>query len=1235
MFKRLGIACRMAGWLNGWTGLRQALILVIGLQTASSLNPGRCELTVRVDAAGGAPRWVVNGEPKPARVFWGAPGPSQIAVSPAPQTVAFEFAALGSSSNATMHFRFGQSAGDVFLDNIQVTDLSGSSEVLPRCDFEGGPLSFQRDWTFWPPDAANTVGTVSTVPDRGEDGSGALRITLEAPPQGAWPDFHIYHHPNLVLVEGHRYRVKFWVQAQPARSLTVAFYQPGEPFVFLGGPAECFVQQIQLAASAGVDFVSFPVGMPWPKPGESADWYNIDLACRMVLNANPHALLIPRIPMDPPAWWGQAHPEEVMQWENGRRDHAVPASPAYRHDAARQLEALVRHLEEKFGDHVAGYHPCGQNTGEWFYEGSWEPPLSGYAPADLEGWRRWLRKRYLSVEALRGKWADSVVSFETASLPTPAARHHSPAGVFRDPATERPLIDFAEFQQETMADCVCELAHAVRTASQGRKLVLFFYGYVFEFGALPNGPTVSGHYALRRALDCPDIDVLCSPISYFDRGLGGNAPAMSAAESVALAGKMWLNEDDTHTFLATGDQPGSMDHARTLEESNQELRRNLAQEGCRNFGTWWMDLGATGWFNDPRMWSEMSRMRLMDQALQAQPSAFRPEVAAVLDEESMCYVAADGARVTRPGVYEARAALGRLGAPYGQYLLDDVVAGRVHAKLVVFLNAWRLTADQRARLAVATQGSGCVWCSAPGYFDSDRASPEAMKELTGFEMKSVALEKAWAKPTDAGRRLGLSQEFGAEGLIEPLFTPVSAKAEEVLATYGDGPPAVAWHHGREGISMFVGVPRLTSELLRIAAREAGVHLFTQSDCNVYANGPFLALHASQDGPLEVDTGESASVSDVVTGQVIGRGPKLSLQLKRGDTRVFSSLRIAAGPQSGTQARAASEQTSYPDGRPAATLRFEAKDQGPVLRHGGGPAECDKLGARDVWVFEADGKYYMHYDGAGPKGWLACLATSTNLTDWVKHGPILDFGKPGEDDSASASYGVTFFDGETWHMFYLGTPHTSPAPDLIPAFPYLTLKAQSRSPAGPWIKQREVAPFRCTPKTYYDVTASPGQIVRQNGEYLMFFSAASNDSQGTHRTIGIARTQDLNGAWRVAPQPTLPPAEQIENTSLYQEPTSQTWFMFTDHIGLEGFEYTDAVWVYWTKDLNQWDPAHKAVVLDGKNCPWSQKCIGLPSAIRVGNRLAVFYDAPGGESKSHMRRDVGLAWLELPLQTPPP
>jgi hypothetical protein len=101
-----------------------------------------------------------------------------------------------------------------------------------------------------------------------------------------------------------------------------------------------------------------------------------------------------------------------------------------------------------------------------------------------------------------------------------------------------------------------------------------------------------------------------------------------------------------------------------------------------------------------------------------------------------------------------------------------------------------------------------------------------------------------------------------------------------------------------------------------------------------------------------------------------------------------------------------------------------------------------------------------------------------------------------------------------------------------------------------------------------------------------------------------------------------------------EPANQTWFLFTNHVGLQGSEYTDAIWSYWTKDLNRWNSAHKAVVLDWQNCSWSKTIIGLPSVLKSGNRLAVFYDGSANPlDTGHMKRHIGLAWLDLPLIPP--
>jgi predicted GH43/DUF377 family glycosyl hydrolase len=327
---------------------------------------------------------------------------------------------------------------------------------------------------------------------------------------------------------------------------------------------------------------------------------------------------------------------------------------------------------------------------------------------------------------------------------------------------------------------------------------------------------------------------------------------------------------------------------------------------------------------------------------------------------------------------------------------------------------------------------------------------------------------------------------------------------------------------------------------------------------------------------------------------------------------------------------------YPDHRPFTTLRMNATDQGILIRYGDGPQQCDSEGMREALIFRENDLYYLFYDGCSADGHMACLATSVDLLTWTKHGYIMDRGLPGELDAAAVLSPWVYHEHGQWHMFYIGTPNKGPAPDYVPAFPYLTFKATSKQLAGPWLKQKEVVPFRLKPGSYYSDTASAGYILRDGDTYLQFISATTTNAEGIiKRTLGIARTNDLNHSWEIDPEPLFSIEEQVENSFLYYEPTNQTWFLFTNHIGLneQGVEYTDAIWVYWSKDLTNWSDQHKAVVLDSENCTWSKQCIGLPSIIQVGDKLALFYDAPGGDSISHQKRHIGLAWLQLPLVAP--
>lgn len=311
-----------------------------------------------------------------------------------------------------------------------------------------------------------------------------------------------------------------------------------------------------------------------------------------------------------------------------------------------------------------------------------------------------------------------------------------------------------------------------------------------------------------------------------------------------------------------------------------------------------------------------------------------------------------------------------------------------------------------------------------------------------------------------------------------------------------------------------------------------------------------------------------------------------------------------------------------------TLRLDAKDAGIILRHGDGPNRCDINGAREPTLIEEGGKYHLFYDGCGPKGWLTCLATSSDMKTWKKHGPVLDFGKPGEPDAGSALSPWFVKEGDTWHMFYVTAETTGGPPGFVAAGPYNSGHARSKSLMGPWVKTPKYIPVKPKPpgKGFPQIMAYPGHIVKkQDGEFLMFF--------GSPGAIGIARTRDLLGEWKPDAAPLFDKHFDLENSSLYFEPENKTWFLFVNHIKPTEPMFTDAIWVFWTKDLEKWASENRAIALDGLNCTWSKRCIGMATVTKVGKRLAMVYDAPGGDSPDHLGRDIGLAWYDLPL-TPP-
>lgn len=851
----------------------------------------------RVESRNGVPLILRNGEPVSPRMVYVSKTAQEVATA-GPQWSEFTlpFSIARSCDDASLHLRFFSMAfrkepEKICFSGIEVLDAS-TGEPVKTYRFDTETVDSAID--FWCTgkwkNGKRQPLPVTFVNRRLPDApDGSLCIESAGDPAGKLGEFHLIL-GEIPVQKERDYLVRCRVRADRRQNLTSSLYRQKPVPEPLAYPGSALRRQVKLAHEAGVDFVTFPVDPAWPEPGSEADYTALERICRMILAVNPHARLIPRVDLRvPPGWWREKYPGELMKFTSGGNNgYPAVSSLRYRQDAAEALRGVIRFCESKFGDNMAGYHPTGGNTHEWFYYGSQRRILSGYDRATERAWRRFLRGRYNSDEALREAWKRPDAALDAATVPSPEFRLKKRAGFLLSPLRDRELIDFHSFLQQEMADTVLSLARVVREETRGKRLSLTFYGYLFELSGITNGPACSGHYALRRILESPDIDLVCGPISYLDRQIGGGSTTMTAADSVSLAGKLWVNEDDTstHTAYLNGNRaPGWKNGAQTEAESLTLLQRNLAVATFHGFGVWWMDLWGTGWFTDPALWRVMRQFEQPDEALSKRSAAVAPAIAEVIDENSLLYLMQGNVGI--PLLKQGRAARGRTGAMTGQYLLDDLLAGKLGSKLNIITSAWALTGEQRRKLRLAAEKTPTFWCYAPGCLDLDTGefSTAAIEETTGFRVKRLPPADFALLPTRAGIEFGLAAGTGAAGTAGTVYSPVPQAGDLILATYGTGEPAAVFRPGGTP-ALFCGSPLVPPELYRAFAVRAGVHLYTDKPAYVMRRGPYLSICAPEAGEYVIDTGKHTRIVDSFSGEAIGTGPKIRRLFRKGETALL-------------------------------------------------------------------------------------------------------------------------------------------------------------------------------------------------------------------------------------------------------------------------------------------------------------------------------------------------------------
>ncbi|MBO5307556.1 MAG: beta-galactosidase [Lentisphaeria bacterium] len=692
-------------------------------------------------------------------------------------------------------------------------------------------------------------------------------------------------------------------------------------------------QEVIMARAAGVDTVMIGISTVWSDDDEKIILARLRQIKRGIVSQNPNVRFIIRLASAAPLWWKKQHPEAMARLQDGTipdwlpknrlNRQKVPCSATqmestsnklYRESAGKALSRTVRLCEKELGNYMMGYLVLCQMTSESQYFSAYvDNVLDGYDEGAREGFREYLAKKYGSDAALQKAWNRNDVTLNTAEIPSPERRNGDGVHLLREPAKYQDVIDMEDYLSVAMSDMILHFAKCVKEAQNGR-LVGFFYGYVASMThSFFGGGGQHAHLRLREVLNSPHIDFLCAPFDYTSRFITGAGTMQGVTESVLLAGKLWLNEDDTSTHIAKalGDRSAGWDSALpTAEGTITMLRRNLVATSLRNCGIWWMDLHGLGWFLDPTLWKEMADRADLDFAVRKTPVFYEPEQAVAVDTRSIWHW------VGRHPRFVAMAQIGNIaqkhmaltGAAYGTYLQEDILEGRApKVKYTVFATTCAMDSNQRKAMRKYAENHGTIFAWNPAYIDlnTGKFSLKAVEEATGFKARLVDPAKInWKlKTTSEGLKFGLNpkgyesfpgERRGVTGrgrvceLVWPIVTAVPEKGDQVLLRFSDGSPAAVYRPGKAP-SVFFAAGRIPRELIRKVGELSGVHYTGPIGSAVYENAGFTGLFAPFTGEYLIEPRQPGKYVDTILGRTMGNGRKFKVNLKQGETVLLKKV----------------------------------------------------------------------------------------------------------------------------------------------------------------------------------------------------------------------------------------------------------------------------------------------------------------------------------------------------------
>jgi predicted GH43/DUF377 family glycosyl hydrolase len=354
--------------------------------------------------------------------------------------------------------------------------------------------------------------------------------------------------------------------------------------------------------------------------------------------------------------------------------------------------------------------------------------------------------------------------------------------------------------------------------------------------------------------------------------------------------------------------------------------------------------------------------------------------------------------------------------------------------------------------------------------------------------------------------------------------------------------------------------------------------------------------------------------DVVNNGLTMKGTLYSNDVTIGDSFTINKSRSTTSTtnrDSSTASSIASSITTTTTTTALATpLSFVKDPSKPIL-----------LGHTEPDVIKVDNAFYMYYRNDTTNGASINVMSSIDGLNWVELGPILTNSSSGWD-SAEVIAPSVYFDGNTYYLYYEADDASAPGKRAIGV-------ATATSPTGPFTKYSGNPVLESTlhwegvMSSGYGIVGTPVITRASNGIFYLFYHGFSDGADN----IGVAYSNNPLGPWKKEPNNPilgLGPSGSWDDTkvapsSVYFDGATKVMVFYE---GFNGKQEPIINWRIGIADgtIDSADGSIKSLTRRGAPAinlgapgSWDDTTVQLPSVIRVGDELWVYYSGNDGEA----------------------